>query len=95
MNLKEIETQRMSLLEQIKDLKFQERTDIENILKEYFSDFVEITWYDDNEDSFRIFTDDFYFSKLQNVSQHLQNWIIYIKAYDNDCIEIEFDRIKK
>ena len=95
MTLKEIETQRTNLLEQIKVMKFQERDVIENIFKEHFLERVEIDWYDDNEDYFRILTGDFSFYKLKNVSEALSEWSIYIKAYDNDCIEVEFNRIEK
>mgnify|MGYP003495942113 CR=1 FL=1 len=92
MNLKEIETQRANLLEQIKVMKFQERDVIEKILKTHFSEFVELAWYDDNENYFKILSDDFNFEKLQNVSIYLENWKIRLNAYDNDCIEIEFNR---
>lgn len=93
MTLKELEIQRMTFLEQLKVMKFQERTEIESIFKNLFSEHVEIDWYDDDENYFRILTGDFSFEKLTNTIDKLNsNWKSYIKAYDNDCIEIEFDR---
>ncbi len=77
-------------------MKNTEQTEIESILKRYFSSCTEIDWdpHGDGNDSknhFRILISGFKFEELQSVVEQLQNWNIYIKAYLND-VGIECER---
>ena len=95
MNLKEIEEKRMSLLEQIKDLKFQERKSIETILKKCIPSFVSLSWYDQSPNDFDLLIDDFTISQILELNKELENWNFEFDAYDSDYIQIRFNRIEK
>lgn len=96
MNLKEIEEKRMILLEQIKDLKFQEREKIEAILKKCIPSFVSsLFWYDDNFNYFELLIEDFTISEILELDEELENWNFEFDAYDSDYIRIRFNRIEK
>lgn len=95
MNLKEIEEKRMILLEQIKDLKFQERKKIEAILKKCIPSFVSLSWYDDNFNYFELLIEDFTISEILELDEELENWNFEFDAYDSDYIRIRFNRIEK
>lgn len=95
MSLKEIEEKRMSLLEQIKDLKFQEREKIEAILKKCIPSFVSLSWYDESPNDFDLLIDDFTISQILELNEELENWNFEFDAYDSDYIRIRFNRIEK
>lgn len=95
MNLKEIEEKRMTLLEQIKTMKFQERDLIEKILKKCIPSFVDLSWYDDNLNCFELLIEDFTISEITELDDELENWNINFNAYDSDYIRIRFYRIEK
>ena len=95
MTLKEIEMQRTNLLEQIKLMKFQERDEIEKILKKCIPDFTEITWYDNSPDYFHCLIINVSFSKILELSKELENWNIDIDSHSSSYIKIRFNRIEK
>ena len=95
MTLKEIETQRTNLLEQIKVMKFQERDAIEKILKKCIPSFVDLSWYDDNLNYFELLIEDFSISEILELDEELENWNFDFDAYDSDYIKIRFNRIER
>lgn len=95
MTLKELETQRANLLEQIKAMKFQERDVIEKILKKCIPSFVSLSWYDDDLNCFELLIEDFTISEITELDGELENWNITFDSYDSDYIRIRFYRIEK
>lgn len=95
MNLKEIEIQRMTLLETLKDLKFKEKREIENILKKCIPSFVSLNWYDQSPNDFDLLIEDFSISEILELNEELENWNIDFDAYDSDYIQVRFNRIER
>lgn len=95
MSLKEIEAERANLLEQIKLMKFQERDEIEKILKKCIPEFVEISWYDNSPDYFCLLIGSINISEILELNKYLINWNIDFDSYTSTLIKLRFNRIER
>ena len=92
-NLTELEAQKQNLIEQLKLLTFQERAEIETLLKKYVPDFM--NWYDKDLNHFNIKIGNFNIFQITELHEQLTNWNFNFDAYNLVYIKIRFDRIIK